>query len=48
MKGKSSKIPPELSVADVLIAKENPDFKKTGLKVESVIKIDKVATVLKD
>jgi mRNA interferase MazF len=44
----SSKIPPELSVADVLIATENPDFKKTSLKVESVIKIDKVATVLKD
>jgi len=44
----SSKIAPELSETDVLITTENPDFKKTGLKVESVIKIDKVATVLKD
>ena len=44
----SSKIPLELSEADVLIATENPDFKKTGLKVESVIKLDKVATVLTD
>jgi mRNA interferase MazF len=44
----SSKIAPELSETDVLITTENPDFKKTGLKAESVIKIDKVATVLKD
>ena len=44
----SSKIPLELSEADVLIATENLDFKKTGLKVESVIKLDKVATVLTD
>jgi mRNA interferase MazF len=44
----SSKIPLELSEADVLIATENPDFKKIGLKVESVIKLDKVATVLTD
>jgi len=44
----SSKIPSKLSEVDVLITAGHPNFKKTGLKVESVIKLDKVATVLKD
>ena len=44
----SSKIPSKLSEVDVLITKGHLNFKKTGLKVESVIKLDKVATVLKD
>ena len=44
----SSKIPYELSEIDVLITKKHRSFKKTGLKVDSVIKLDKVATVLKD
>lgn len=44
----SSKIPPELSKVDILIKEEHPAFRKTGLKVSSVIKLDKIATVLKD
>jgi len=38
----------EPSETDVLIKREHPSFKKTGLKVDSVIKLSKVATVLKD
>jgi len=37
----SSKIPHELSEADVLIATENPDFKKTGLIVGELGELDK-------
>jgi mRNA interferase MazF len=44
----SSKIPSELSDVDVLITKNHAGFRKTGLKVDSVIKLDKIATVLKD
>jgi mRNA interferase MazF len=44
----SSKIPSELSKTDVLVIKDDPDFGKTGLKVGSVIKLDKIATVFKD
>jgi len=44
----SSKIPSKLSNVDVLITKERSGFKKTGLKTDSVIKLDKIATVLKD
>jgi len=44
----SSKIPSELSDVDVLITKNHAGFRKAGLKVDSVIKHDKIATVLKD
>ncbi len=44
----SSKIPNELSEPDILIKKLHPSFRKTGLKVDSVIKLDKIATVLKE
>jgi len=44
----SSKIPSELSEVDILITKNHASFRKTGLKVDSVIKLDKIATVLKD
>jgi len=44
----SSKIPSELSDVDILIKEGYPAFKRTGLKVDSVIKLDKIATVLKD
>jgi mRNA interferase MazF len=44
----SSKIPSESSEVDILITKGHPSFRKTGLKVDSVIKLDKIATVLKD
>jgi mRNA interferase MazF len=41
----SSKVPSELSDADVLVTKNHAE---AGLKVDSVIKLDKIATVLKD
>lgn len=44
----SSKIPSELSKVDILITNDHPGFRKAGLKVDSVIKLDKIATVLKD
>ena len=44
----SSKIPSELSEVDVLITKNHTGFRKAGLKVDSVIKLDKIATVLRD
>jgi mRNA interferase MazF len=44
----SSKVPSEVSEADVLVTKKDPGFKKSGLKVDSLIKLDKIATVLKD
>ena len=44
----SSKIPSELSDVDILIRQDHSGFKRTGLKVDSVIKLDKIATVLKD
>jgi len=44
----SSKIPSKLSEADLLLTKEHPSFEKTGLKTDSLIRLDKVATVLKD
>ena len=44
----SSKIPSELSDVDVLITKNHAGFKMTGLKVDSIIKLDKIATVLKE
>jgi mRNA interferase MazF len=44
----SSKIPSELSDVDILIRDDHPGFKKAGLKVDSVIKLDKIATILKD
>lgn len=44
----SSKVPSKLTDTDVLITKEQVGFRNTGLKVNSVIKTDKVATLLKD
>ena len=41
----SSKIPPKLSEVDILITKDNPGFGRAGLKADSVIKLDKIATV---
>ena len=43
----SSKIPSELSEVDILITKDHASFRKAGMKVDSVIKLDKIATVLK-
>ncbi|MFC1927482.1 type II toxin-antitoxin system PemK/MazF family toxin [Chloroflexota bacterium] len=44
----SSKLPSDLSEVDVLVTKKDPTFEKSGLKVDSLIKLDKIATVLKD
>jgi len=44
----SSKPPSKLSEADLLLTKEHPSFEKTGLKTDSLIRLDKVVTVLKD
>lgn len=44
----SSNIPSTLSEVDVLVAGNHPGFRNTGLKMDSVIKLDKVATVLKE
>ena len=44
----SSKLPSEPSDADILITKDHSGFTSSGLKADSVIKLDKIATVLKD
>ena len=44
----SSKVPVHLQDSDFLISMEHPFFLSTGLKVTSVIKFDKIATVSKD
>lgn len=33
---------------DVVVEEAHPDFRITGLKVSSVIRLDKVATILRD
>lgn len=44
----SSKIPQKPAPPDIVIKESHPDFKTTGLKTSSVIKLDKVATISKD
>lgn len=44
----SSRVPPEGSGPELIIAEDHPDFMMTGLKVPSVIRFDKVATLSKD
>ena len=44
----TSKIPSPLTEVDILITEKQNMTKKTGLKVDSIIKLDKIATVLKD
>ena len=44
----SSQIPSTPSDTDIMITTKDKGFKKTGLKMDSVIKLDKIATVLKD
>lgn len=43
----SSKIDTCLQETDLLLDQTQPDFKKTGLKKTSVIKLDKIVTVEK-
>ncbi len=38
----------KLREIDIIIDDKNEDFKQTGLKVSSVIKLDKVATISKN
>lgn len=42
----SSNIPSEPSHVEVPITKEHAGFERTGLKTNSVIRLDKIATVL--
>ncbi|QSZ67236.1 type II toxin-antitoxin system PemK/MazF family toxin [Methanofollis aquaemaris] len=44
----SSRIPARPNPAGVMVPVSDPGFAKSGLKVDSVIRLDKVATVLKD
>jgi len=44
----SSKIPSKVLEVDILVRRNHAGFGRTGLKVDSVIKLDKIATVLKD
>lgn len=44
----SLKVPSKLYAVDILITKNRSAFGKTGLKTDSVIKLDKIATVLKE
>jgi mRNA interferase MazF len=44
----SSKVTKHLMDSDLLIQANHPSFTETGLKMASVIKFDKVATVSKD
>lgn len=44
----SSRVPEVPSDNDIVIRETHPEFKLTGLKVDSVIKLDKVTTILKE
>jgi len=44
----SSRVPRKPAPTDIIVGETHPDFKLTGLKVASVIRLDKVATILKD
>lgn len=44
----SSRVPQRLTMIDVVVEETHSEFGKTGLKVSSVIRLDKVATILKD
>lgn len=44
----SSRIPAQHSTREVLIPQDHGEFRLTGLKTASVIRLDKVATISKD
>ncbi|MGD0080846.1 MAG: type II toxin-antitoxin system PemK/MazF family toxin [Methanoregula sp.] len=44
----SSRFPAHLTGSDLPVPEDHPAFPDTGLKVSSVIKFDKIATVSKD
>ena len=43
----SSKMPATLTLADLPVTREQQGFARTGLKTDSVIRLDKIATVIK-
>ncbi len=43
----SSVYPAKLGKRELAIKSNHPDFKKTGLRVDSVVKIDRIATLRK-
>lgn len=44
----SSRVPRKPALTDVVVGEHHSEFMLTGLKVSSVIKLDKIATILKD
>lgn len=44
----SSRVPQKLSLTEILVKESHPEFVLTGLKMSSVIRLDKIATILKD
>jgi len=44
----SSRVPKEPTLTDIVVKEAHPEFEMTGLKVSSVIRLDKVATIWKD
>ncbi len=44
----SSKVPTDPAESDVVISQNHPEFPLTGLKVDSVVKLDKIATLSKN
>jgi len=44
----SSRVPQESAPTFIIVNENHPEFKLTGLKVSSVIGLDKVATISKD
>ena len=44
----SSKVSSRSLETNILLTKERRGFRRTGLKVDSVIRVDKIATLLKD
>jgi len=44
----SSRTPPQISGTELVVSPDHPDFPATGLKVPSLIRFDKVATVSRD
>lgn len=43
----SSQIPENISPAGITLTRSTPDFLKTGLKTDSVIRLDKITTIIK-
>jgi len=44
----SSRVPQKPALTDVVIEESHSEFALTGLKMSSVIRLDKIATILKD